>query len=140
MYCRQCGAQVDDNAKFCRYCGATIKDTNVFNSNENSSYSNEDSYNNESVYNSNSSWNNSNNNDNYRRPNNNYGYQPVYQPESTTLSVCALVFAFLISLVGIILGIVGLSKCHEKANKDRCTAAIIIGIISIILGVFLQLS
>ena len=36
--------------------------------------------------------------------------------DSNTLAICALVFAVLCSLVGLILGIIGLNKYPDKSN------------------------
>ena len=29
MYCRKCGAQIDDDATFCQYCGTSTSDTAI---------------------------------------------------------------------------------------------------------------
>ncbi|MBR3553752.1 MAG: zinc ribbon domain-containing protein [Clostridia bacterium] len=59
-------------------------------------------------------------------------------PESPTMATLALVFAFLIPLVGIILGAVYQSKYQSPELKSRCSTAIKVGIIFIALGIILS--
>lgn len=49
---------------------------------------------------------------------------------SSSLANCGFVFAFLIPLVGLILGIIGINKYQNDIEyKNRCIAAIIISVI-----------
>lgn len=48
--------------------------------------------------------------------------------ESSTLSTCALVFSFLMPIVGLILGIVGACKYKTSSYKTSCISAIILSI------------
>ena len=57
------------------------------------------------------------------------GQMPVAPAESSGTATCAIVFAFLIPLVGLILGIVGMNKYQTPALKKRCKTAIIISVV-----------
>ena len=50
--------------------------------------------------------------------------------ESSGLSTCAIVFAVLIPVVGLICGIVGTAKYKTQSYKNKCIAAIPISIVS----------
>lgn len=52
------------------------------------------------------------------------------QPESSTLSVLALVFAFVMPFVGLVLSIVGMVQSREAKNKKRATVALFCSILA----------
>lgn len=52
----------------------------------------------------------------------------------------ALLFAFLIPIVGIILGVINMGKYQTKKYKDRCVAAIVIGAIVQIIMILLVMN
>ena len=56
--------------------------------------------------------------------------QPTTQPESSTLSILALVFAFLMPLAGLILAIIGMVQSKEEKNKKRSIIALICSIVA----------
>ena len=72
--------------------------------------------------------------------------QPMYQPipmtemESSGIATCALVFAFLFPIVGLILGIVGLNKYKNPSYRSSCTAAIIISIVVWIISAIISVA
>ena len=51
------------------------------------------------------------------------------QKESNSTANCALIFAFLIPIVGLIMGIIGCVKYKTPAYKTRCTIAIVVSVI-----------
>ncbi len=67
--------------------------------------------------------------------------QEANEKPMRTLAICALIFSFFFSIVGLILGIMGLKKIKEK-NKYRtwCVAAIVISILMMILTVIAWLT
>ncbi len=72
--------------------------------------------------------------------------QPMYQPnpmmdmESSSTANCALLFAFLMPIVGFIMGIVGLNKYKNPTYRGRCTAAIIVSIVIWLIGMVVSLA
>lgn len=50
------------------------------------------------------------------------------QPESNTLLTCAIIFAFLMPIVGVILGIVGLVKYKSTQLRHASIGAIVVSI------------
>ena len=58
------------------------------------------------------------------------------QPESPTLANCAIAFAILMPIVGIILGIIGAVKYTDETLKKKSIRAIVASIL-IWLGIFL---
>ncbi len=51
----------------------------------------------------------------------------------------ALLFAFFIPIVGIVIGLINMGKYQTKKYKDRCVAAVIVGVIvQIILIAFIM--
>ena len=59
--------------------------------------------------------------------------------ESDSSANMALLFAFLVPIVGIILGVINMGKYQTKKYKDRCVAAVIVGaIMQIILIAFIM--
>ncbi len=64
-------------------------------------------------------------------------YMSELEKPNNTLAICALVFAFLCSLVGLILGIIGLNKYPDRSNgKTMSLIAVIISIIVMLVGGF----
>lgn len=79
-----------------------------------------------------------------------YGFLPVHTPNTNqielknmpesqqpnnTLAILALVFAVLCSLVGLILGIIGLNKYPDKSNgKTMSLIAIVVSIVLMLVG------
>ena len=53
-------------------------------------------------------------------------YQQPYQRESNGLAIAALICAFLVPLVGLILGIVGLSKFKTPSYRKMCIWAVVL--------------
>ena len=49
--------------------------------------------------------------------------------ESNSTANCALIFAFLLPIVGLIVGIVGACKYKTPSLKQRCITAIVISVI-----------
>ncbi len=61
---------------------------------------------------------------------------PVVEPgESNGLAIGAIVCAFLIPILGLILGIVGMAKYKTQSYKSQCITAIILSIIVWIVSV-----
>ncbi len=60
---------------------------------------------------------------------------PESQQPTNTLAILALVFAVLCSLVGLILGIIGLNKYPDKSNgKTMSLIAVIVSIVLMLIG------
>lgn len=60
---------------------------------------------------------------------------PESQPLKNTLAIWALVFAVLCSLVGLILGIIGLNKYPDKSNgKTMSLIAVVVSIVLMLVG------
>lgn len=57
--------------------------------------------------------------------------------ESSTLSILALVFAFLSPMVGLVLAIVGMVQSREEKNKKRSTIALICSLVAPVVYVIL---
>lgn len=53
---------------------------------------------------------------------------PQVEEEKKTLATCALAFAFLMPIVGLILGIIGVVKYKTAKYKNQCIAAIPVSI------------
>src|SRR5665213_908280 len=64
------------------------------------------------------------------------GYTPV-QPGYNTMSIVAFIFAFFISIIGIILGFVALSQIKRTGEQGRglAVAAVIIGFVEVAIGI-----
>ncbi len=59
--------------------------------------------------------------------------------ESDSNANMALLFAFFIPIVGIVIGLINMGKYQTKKYKDRCVAAVIVGVIvQIILIAFIM--
>ena len=63
--------------------------------------------------------------------------QPTTQHESSTLSILALVFAFLMPMAGLILAIIGMVQSKEEKNKKRSLIALICSVVAPIAYVIL---
>ena len=107
-YCSHCGAEAKDDAKFCEYCGNQFAVVN----------------------------NNVNENVNTQNTNVN-GTPSNTQPESTALGICAVIFSLIITVVGLILGIVCLTTKRDKANRTLGAIAIVISVVWIIMATIL---
>jgi uncharacterized membrane protein YvbJ len=59
--------------------------------------------------------------------------------ETKTLATCALVFSFLMPIVGLILGIIGTIKYKTESLKKQCIIAITISIVVWIIAAFIML-
>ena len=121
-YCSHCGAEAKDDAKFCEYCGNQFAVVNN-NVNENT--------------NTNTQSSNVNDNNVYYNGTNVNGTPSYTQPESTGLGICAIIFAFLIAIIGLILGLVCISTKKDKANRTLGYIAVIISIVEMILSIIL---
>ena len=55
-------------------------------------------------------------------------YQPMPVVESSGLATCAMVFAFLMPIVGLILGIIGTCKYQNPQLKNKSKSAIFVSI------------
>ena len=66
------------------------------------------------------------------------GMHNRYQTETGTLATCAMIFAFLVPIVGLILGIIGVNKYYDYDLKQRSKNAIITSIIVWIISSILQ--
>lgn len=114
-YCPNCGAEAKDEAKFCEYCGHKFENVNQNN------YINQAPNNNTNVYNSNV-------------------YKNDEPYESTAVGVCAIIFAFLFPIIGLILSIVALTTKKSQTNKTLGLIGILISIVSMIINFYLYYS
>ena len=112
-FCSKCGKELDDNAVFCMNCGNAVDAQSAAHQPYQQGYQQP-----------------------YQQ-----GYQQPYQPynngndrESSSTANCALLFAFLVPLVGFIMGIVGLSKYKTPTFRNRCIAAIVVSVVIWIIG------
>ena len=121
-YCSHCGAEAKDDAKFCEYCGNQFA---VVNSNVNENT------------NTNTQSSNVNDNNVYYNGTNVNGTPSYTQPESTALGICAVIFSLIITVVGLILGIVCLTTKRDKANRTLGAIAIVISVVWIIMATIL---
>lgn len=138
MYCRNCGVQNPDNAKFCTECGEKL----VISANRSS-----DTYQSQSQYphppQSQPQYNPS-----YQQPN----YPPYYQQDmymqqlsansaANTSLTCGIIGLF---VAGFILGIVAVVQSNKAKNLGyvggKATAGLVLGIIDIIFGVILSIA
>lgn len=58
--------------------------------------------------------------------------------EVSALAVCAIIFAFIIPIVGFILGVVGHSTYYDERYKRYCKTAILISIAVVMIPVILK--
>lgn len=69
---------------------------------------------------------------------NTYNQNTNNQPqESSTLSICALIFAFVSPIIGVILGIMGCVKYQTPSYKKMSIAAIILSVASWVISFIL---
>lgn len=116
-YCQNCGKEANDAAKFCEYCGNQF---NLVRINE------QENTNNSNVINN---LNNGSNNINV----NNQNQSNIN--ESNTMGICAIVFAFVIPLVGLILSIMILATKKDYTTRKYGKIGLIISIITFIINV-----
>ena len=69
-----------------------------------------------------------------------YPAQPPVEPEKPGMATAAIVFAFLIPLVGFILGILGKKKYQSPELQKRCQTAIVISVIVFIINLIINFS
>ena len=63
-----------------------------------------------------------------------------YPIESTTIANCALIFAFLVPIVGVILSIIGLTKYRTPEFRSRCVTSLIVSTIVWVVSFFIYIS
>lgn len=63
--------------------------------------------------------------------------QPPIDTESSSIANCALIFAILMPIVGLICGIVGVCKYKTSTYKTRCIVAIIVSVLIWIAGMLI---
>lgn len=70
-----------------------------------------------------------------------YGTAPA-SGKTNTMAIVALVFAFLCPLIGIILGVVAKNQIKQtgEGGDGLATAAIIIGVVSMVLGFIINIA
>jgi peptidyl-prolyl cis-trans isomerase B (cyclophilin B) len=73
------------------------------------------------------------------------GYQQQYQgaqPGWNTMAIVAFIVTFFINIVGIILGFIALNQIKRTGEQGRglALAAIIIGFVSIVLGIIISIA
>jgi lipopolysaccharide export LptBFGC system permease protein LptF len=129
-YCKRCGAQLSDDAKFCSSCGASVKQE----SDENQNHEQPQPY---------SPYSTSQQNTQYTQ------YAPPYQPQKKKnglsmagfiVSLAGMLFLPLVSgIVGLVLSVIGLrnSKREGLGTDGFAIAGIIIGVINILYGILL---
>jgi hypothetical protein len=66
-----------------------------------------------------------------------YAMPTEVETEPSSTATTALVFSFLIPIVGLIMGIVGLTKYKSPRMRNKCTAAIVISITTWIIAAFI---
>lgn len=66
--------------------------------------------------------------------------QPMVEEEKKTLATCALAFAFLMPIVGLILGIIGAVKYKSEKLKKQCIIAIPVSIVVWVIGFAMMMS
>jgi uncharacterized membrane protein YvbJ len=135
MYCKNCGAQILNAAKYCPRCGALISEKEI---------SAEQPVSNQTYYTTGTQ--------NYNVPNyNNYTYQPPYMQYQKTNGLCIagfivslagmMIIPFISGIVGVILSIIGISKTNSSNEKGQGfgIAGIIIGVINVFVTIAILL-
>ena len=107
MYCNKCGKEIDNSAVVCPFCGVPTTNYQGMGAAPVNAYS--------------------------QTPGNN---QYRNQNESSSTATAAMVCAFLIPLLGIIFGAIGLSNYQDEALRKKCKTAIGISVSWIVLGAF----
>ena len=129
-FCTKCGTVVPDGNSFCTNCGTPVEAPA-----NNNSYGNS----NGTAYNA-----------PYNAPNNQYGngnvgmnnapnnYAPAQQ-QTNGMAIAGFVLSFFFALLGLIFGCIGLNKSKQLGGNGRglAIAAIVISIISMVLGVII---
>ena len=110
-FCQSCGTQILDDAAFCPNCGASVAAEPAQQAPMGQAPMGQ-----APMYQA----------PMYQAP---MGQMPFAPAESSGTATCAIVFAFLIPLVGLILGIVGMNKYQTPALKKKCKTAIIISVV-----------
>ncbi len=98
-YCSKCGNQVFDEAVICPKCGCEVEQKQ---------------------------------NNYYQQPAKKervVNYERTQERESPSMASTALLFAFLVPIVGIILGIIGMNKYRTQEYRKKCRTALIVGIV-----------
>ena len=127
MKCIKCGKELPENTQFCSECGASQKqNTQPQNQVQQAQYG-------QPQY-----------QDPMQQPQ--YGQPPYQNPPQQqaskgdkTLATCAVVFAFLMPIVGLILGIVGVCKIKDEKLKKQCILAIPVSIVVWIVGAIIMM-
>ena len=114
MFCRRCGKEVLDDSKFCKYCGAKvsneIKDESIQSTNASSSTMTS------------------------------HDASTMLSPKKKIngYAISGLIFAFIIPLLGWILGGIGLSKSKKTGSgKSLSIAAIIVSCLIFIINLLI---
>lgn len=105
-FCPNCGKELKENAVFCAECGTAVNPA------PQQAYANQAPA------------------QQFQQPA--QVQQPMYpqvEEEKKTLATCALAFAFLMPIVGLILGIIGVVKYKTAKYKNQCIAAIPLSIV-----------
>lgn len=119
MYCKNCGAQLPDNAEFCSECGAKVEKP-FYNYNEQDSYENFDTFNRTKEFNYNENGNRyytediRNNNINSNKNNN----------KKTTVIVLSVVIIAAAAIVVALVLIFGLPKNESELTEENLYSAI----------------
>ncbi len=144
-FCSKCGKELDDNAVFCMNCGNAVDAQSAAHQPYQQGYQQPYQQGYQQPY-----------QQGYQQPYQQGYQQPYQQPyqqgyqqpyqqpyqpynngldrESSSTANCALLFAFLVPLVGFIMGIVGLSKYKTPTFRNRCIAAIVVSVVIWIIG------
>lgn len=129
-YCAKCGKQLEDEACFCSSCGANLSDVEVTN---NADVKNEQ----QTVASENNSQEGVKQENKKSDALNEY-VKMQQQAEEKKLSILAIVFAFVVPIVGIILGIVGLTKNNGSIYRSRFILAIVLAVVLQVLSLILS--
>lgn len=115
-YCEKCGAQLDDSATFCSFCGNFVsKDVQNANPQVNPEQ------------------------ERIQQPQSSGG-QYVVEKEGKALGVCSIVFAFISSFVGVILGIIGLCTYKTNDSKRLARIGLILSIVMVVLEIIVYIT
>ena len=117
MYCGNCGHQMNDKDRFCTNCGFDNNSSKKKEDNEEELIEVKPEDDNKQI-----------NSTNYQNTN--------IQEPTPTIGILAIVFSLVFSPIGLILGIIAISKGNEvKANKTLGIVSTIISILSILLTI-----
>ena len=106
MFCKKCGKEISENSRFCPYCG---EENEVLAKKEEKQDDPAATY--RAMY----------NDDNEYRP----IQKAPAQQESKVIPILSLIFGLLGGWLGLLFGIIGLTKCKEKGNKAMCIIGIV---------------